>query len=92
MAATRISVAISTVLLIPTVKIKVTTSLAAIKLTTARTALAVSLETTAVVAVTAIVIITSASSLMTTIATIPFITMKMIAVAPTLVKRQNDYH
>ena len=68
-----------------------TTSLAAIILTTARTALAVSLETTAVVADTAIVI-TSASPLMTTIATIMFITMKMIAAAPTLVKRQNDCH
>ena len=68
-----------------------TTSLAATILTTARTALAVSLETTAVVADTAIVI-TSASPLMTTIATIAFITMKMIAAAPTLVKRQNDCH
>ena len=68
-----------------------TTSLAATILTTARTALAVSLETTAVVADTAIVI-TSASPLMTTIATITFITMEMIAVAPTLVKRQNDCH
>ena len=68
-----------------------TTSLAATILTTGRTALAVSLETTAVVADTAIVI-TSASPLMTTIATIMFITMKMIAAAPTLVKRQNDCH
>ena len=68
-----------------------TTSLAATILTTARTALAVSLETTAVVADTAIVI-TSASPLMTTIATITFITMKMIAAASTLVKRQNDCH
>ena len=68
-----------------------TTSLAATILTTARTALAVSLETTAVVADTAIVI-TSASPLMTTIATITFITMKMIAAVPTLVKRQNDCH
>ena len=68
-----------------------TTSLAATILTTARTALAVSLETTAVVADTAIVI-TSASPLMTTIATITFITMKMIAATSTLVKRQNDCH
>ena len=68
-----------------------TTSLAATILTTARTTLAVSLETTAVVADTAIVI-TSASPLMTTIATITFIAMKMIAAAPTLVKRQNDCH
>ena len=50
----------------------------------------VSLEATAVLAVTAKVI-TLASPLMTTTATVPFKTMKLIAVAPTLVKRQNAY-
>ena len=53
LTATRINTAISPALLIPTVSIKVTTSLATMKLATATTALA---ATTTIVTVTTIVI------------------------------------
>ena len=92
LTATRINTAISPALLIRTVNIKVTTSLATMKLATATTAL---VATTTIITVTTIVI-TMVSPLLTTIATTLFVTvtmtmtMTMIAVGPTLVKCQSD--
>lgn len=90
LTATRINTAISPALLIRTVNIKVTTSLATMKLATATTAL---VATTTIITVTTIVI-TMVSPLLTTIAITLFVTvtmtMTMIAVGPTLVKCQSD--